>query len=234
MKSYIDVFYEILHKNSVKRRRLISLMLVLSLFVSTGVLWELRDIGITMVNEPICGMEEHTHTEECYEDVLVCGLEENEEHTHTPECFQSSLICGKEEHIHTASCYTDEELPQYEPDDYDSNVVMLDTSEGESEEENFDTEDVPALQLGSEMMTALDGESNEFHIEDMTTPTLFTNPVDNIARGITFTLFDYYESDDALESSQNNYGISWNGSNWAHNNIKYVGVNEGKNANDDI
>ncbi len=234
MKSYIDVFYEILHKNSVKRRRLISLMLVLSLFVSTGVLWELRDIGITMVNEPICGMEEHTHTEECYEDVLVCGLEENEEHTHTPECFQSSLICGKEEHIHTASCYTDEELPQYEPDDYDSNVVMLDTSEGESEEENFDTEDVPALQLGSEMMTALDGESNEFSINDMTTPTLYENPVDNIARGIKFTLFDYYESDDALESSQNNYGISWNGSNWAHNNIKYVGVNEGKNANDDI
>lgn len=234
MKSYIDVFYEILHKNSVKRRRMISLMLVLSLFVSTGVLWELRDIGITMVNEPICGMEEHTHTEECYEDVLVCGLEENEEHTHTPECFQSSLICGKEEHIHTASCYTDEELPQYEPDDYDSNVVMLDTSEGESEEENFDTEDVPALQLGSEMMTALDGESNEFSIKDMTTPTLYENPVDNIARGIKFTLFDYYESDDALEAAQNNYGISWNGSNWAHNNIKYVGVNEGKNANDDI
>jgi len=238
MKSYIDVFYEILHKNSVKRRRLISLMLVLSLFVSTGVLWELRDIGITMVNEPICGMEEHTHTEECYEDVLVCGLEENEEHTHTPECFQSSLICGKEEHIHTASCFTDEELPQYEPDDYDSNVVMLDTSEGESEEENFDTEDVPALQLGSEMMTALDGESNKFSIKDMTTPTLYEKPVDNIARGIKFTLFDYYESGDALEAAQNNYDMKTENVNgqdvYGHHNIKYEGVNYDKNANDDI
>ena len=231
MKVYIDVFYEILHKNSVKRRRMFSLLLVLSTFVSAGVLWELRDTGITMVNEPICGMEEHIHTDECYEDVLVCGLEENEDHTHTHECYQRVLTCGMEQHIHTASCYTDEELPQYDPDDYESNVVVLDAPEEEENMESFNVGTIPDIQLGDEMRTALDDEDR---INDMTTPALYPDPVDNIARGIKFTLFDYYESDDALEASQNNYDISWNGSSWVHDNIKYVGVNAGRNAGDDI
>jgi len=39
MKNYIDGFYELIHKNSLKRRRMISLLLVLSMFVSSGVLW---------------------------------------------------------------------------------------------------------------------------------------------------------------------------------------------------
>ena len=85
MKNYNDGFYELIHKNSLKRRRMISLLLVLSMLVSSGVLWGLHDTGITMVNEEQCGVPEHTHTDECYADVLICGLEENEEHTHTEE-----------------------------------------------------------------------------------------------------------------------------------------------------
>ena len=109
MKNYFDGFYELIHKNSVKRRRMFSLLLVLSIFVSSGVLWELRDTVITMVNEPLCGFEEHEHTDECYEKILVCGLEENDEHTHTEECYEKVLKCGHEEHIHIPLCYTDEE-----------------------------------------------------------------------------------------------------------------------------
>ena len=41
--------------------------------------------AITMENQAlICGMEEHVHTEDCYQTVLVCGVEE---HTHTEECY---------------------------------------------------------------------------------------------------------------------------------------------------
>ena len=100
MKNYFDGFYEIIHKNSVKRRRMISLLLVLSMFVSSGVLWELHDTVITMVNEdePLCGIDEHTHTDECYEKVLICGLEENDEHTHTDECYEKVLKCSLEEY----------------------------------------------------------------------------------------------------------------------------------------
>lgn len=73
-----------------------------------------------------CGKQEHTHTDECYqqdengefvldengEKILICELEE---HVHTEECYvepeatepedERELICGKEEHTHTDECY---------------------------------------------------------------------------------------------------------------------------------
>lgn len=63
----------------------------------------------------ICGMEEtagHTHTEACYEasEVLVCDLETEadiEEHIHTEECYQRVFACEKEEHVHEKICYSD-------------------------------------------------------------------------------------------------------------------------------
>ena len=63
----------------------------------------------------ICGMEEtagHTHTEACYEasEVLVCDLETEadiEEHIHTEECYQRVFVCEKEEHVHEKICYSD-------------------------------------------------------------------------------------------------------------------------------
>lgn len=111
MKNYFDQFYEVLHKNSIKRRRMISLLLVLSMFVSSSVVWGLRGTVVTMVNEPDEVLEEmpdadeteaeklayHVHTDDCYEDVLICELEENEEHTHTEECYEKQLICGFED-----------------------------------------------------------------------------------------------------------------------------------------
>lgn len=43
--------------------------------------------AITMEKAAVCGMEEHSHTEECYDgadlSVLICALEE---HTHSDEC----------------------------------------------------------------------------------------------------------------------------------------------------
>ncbi|WP_270490304.1 SpaA isopeptide-forming pilin-related protein [Holdemanella porci] len=48
--------------------------------------------AITLEGKTICGMEEHTHTEECYQD--------------------DKLICDKEEHQHTEDCYEKEEQEQ--------------------------------------------------------------------------------------------------------------------------
>ena len=82
--------------------------------------------AITMENQVlICGMEEHVHTEDCYQTVLVCeegqdgqetsgyicGQEEAEAHTHDDSCC--GLICGLEEtegHVHDDSCYEAEEV----------------------------------------------------------------------------------------------------------------------------
>ena len=82
--------------------------------------------AITMENQVlICGMEEHVHTEDCYQTVLVCeegqdgqetsgyicGQEEAEAHTHDDSCC--GLTCGLEEtegHVHDDSCCEVEEV----------------------------------------------------------------------------------------------------------------------------
>ena len=45
--------------------------------------------AITLSANPICGLEEHTHTMECYrqDQQLVCGLEESETHAQSDECY---------------------------------------------------------------------------------------------------------------------------------------------------
>ena len=93
-------------KRNKLRYRLLSVMGVIVVFITT---YMLILPGITMERKTICGLEEHTHSEECYtyNTALVCGLEENDEHTHTEECYETSeeLICGLEEHTHTEECY---------------------------------------------------------------------------------------------------------------------------------
>ncbi|MBQ9901978.1 MAG: VWA domain-containing protein [Clostridia bacterium] len=70
--------------------------------------------AITLESSPdaICGIEEHTHTNDCYErrSVLVCE-NTDPDHVHTDECYRvdSVLICGKEEHKHTKACFPKEE-----------------------------------------------------------------------------------------------------------------------------
>ena len=71
--------------------------------------------ALTAEGIPHCGIEEHTHTDECYENRLICGKEEGEgAHTHTDECYtqEQTLICGLEEgegaHTHTEECYDEE------------------------------------------------------------------------------------------------------------------------------
>lgn len=99
-------------KNAKRRKRHLA-VLVLSLFVASGVLWQLKITGITMTGEALCGYLEHQHSEQCVEKALSCGLEESEPHTHTDECVgeNSVLVCGLEEsegHAHSAECCTEE------------------------------------------------------------------------------------------------------------------------------
>lgn len=221
---------------------MVSLLLVLSVFVSSGVLWELRDTVITMVNEPLCGLEEHEHTDECYEYRLVCGLEENEEHTHTDECWEKVLVCGDDEHLHTMLCYDENEEmfeisndPESEFDDeyYAISNVPSRKVYDQAEEDIFT--DLPMLALDNEIRP-LDNDTGERRIEDSDNPTPIQT-IDNIAEGIKFTLFDYGNSE--LEGPANNYNLSTkNDSNGNpvsdHYNIIYNGINTDRNYNDDI
>lgn len=65
---------------------------------------------------PVCGFEEHEHSEACIETVqrMICPLEESEGHVHGEECWevQSVLVCTIPEeaaHEHTEDCIVWEE-----------------------------------------------------------------------------------------------------------------------------
>lgn len=74
--------------------------------------------AITMQGTTYCGIEEHTHTPECYENKLICGFDNTEEqssepetapHFHTESCYEKNLICAEPEHIHSLICYSNPE-----------------------------------------------------------------------------------------------------------------------------
>ena len=72
--------------------------------------------ALTAEADTYCGKEEHTHTEDCYEDKLICGKEEGQgAHHHTDDCYREveALVCPTPEsdgHQHTEVCYTEEQV----------------------------------------------------------------------------------------------------------------------------
>ncbi|MDD6502328.1 MAG: hypothetical protein PUF46_02230, partial [Oscillospiraceae bacterium] len=91
------------------------------------------------LEEPVCGLEEHAHTEACYTQVtsveelelvcaepvhvhddtcyetvqtLICPLED-ENHQHDESCYETTvqLICEQPEHEHTDACYETVTVP---------------------------------------------------------------------------------------------------------------------------
>lgn len=103
-------------KRRIRRRRFYAAVALCSILVAGIVSWKLILPGTAMSGETYCGKEEHTHSDACYEQVLVCGQEEGAgAHTHTDACYTEvrtdQLICGQEEsagHVHTDACYTNE------------------------------------------------------------------------------------------------------------------------------
>lgn len=105
--------------------------LALSCVVVFCVVYALTLPAITLEGKTICGMEEHTHTEECYQD--------------------DKLICDKEEHQHTEDCYEKEEQVEEQPVEEENEVlnepeetVQPDTQITSQEEEKV-SEDEPKM-----------------------------------------------------------------------------------------
>ena len=74
-----------LNKIHIRRRRIIAIVLVLSLIVSLDVFWVLRQPGLTLAGNADCGITEHIHQDAC----LAEG-------------------CTQKAHVHTVDCYSDE------------------------------------------------------------------------------------------------------------------------------
>ena len=104
--------------------------------------------AITMEGEAVCGFEEHFHSEECYEKVvieeLLCGYEENEEilHEHSEGCYKNdgTLNCAEPEvqlHSHNEGCYASAE----------KEILICEAGEHLHTEECFAKEEYPETYL---------------------------------------------------------------------------------------
>lgn len=110
MQKLLREYLDELNRKQKRRRKTVIAVVLAAIMLVSGVIWNLTQYGIAMTDEPKCGMEEHTHSDSCYTNVLVCGQEESAGHTHTETCYQttSELVCGQEEseeHTHDDSCY---------------------------------------------------------------------------------------------------------------------------------
>ncbi|MCF0259754.1 MAG: CHAP domain-containing protein, partial [Erysipelotrichaceae bacterium] len=109
MKDTVKEYLESSKKHSSRSRKLVAILLVLSLVTATGVSWSLHKQGQSMAMDAKCGQEEHTHTPECFTRELICGKQETAGHTHSDSCYQEGeLICQEQEaeaHTHSDACY---------------------------------------------------------------------------------------------------------------------------------
>ena len=104
MKDIVNRYIDRFQKNHRHFRRYIIFVGVLAVVTIIGVNWGLHQEGISMTDEYVCGYQEHQHTDDCYQNELICGQEENDEHQHSEECYEKTLICTLPEHTHIDSC----------------------------------------------------------------------------------------------------------------------------------
>lgn len=127
-----------MHANRKLRHRIAAFLTAMSIVVSMAVFWQLRGVGTAMDNTHTCGLQEHSHTDNCYEKVLIC---EDSEHEHTEECYEKRLVCGLDEHEHSSGCVSDEAadvetqavwektLPEKLTDDVRENIALVAVSQ---------------------------------------------------------------------------------------------------------
>ena len=102
-------------QNRLRRvwRKFVQVMACIVVFCTT---YALILPAITMEKDPVCGLEEHIHSESCCTltpaqqiTTLNCTYESLGVHSHTPECYDAdnNLQCGLSDfllHVHDASC----------------------------------------------------------------------------------------------------------------------------------
>ena len=114
----VSEYIKKLLKDKARLKKWKRITLALSCVVVFCVVYALTLPAITLEGKTICGMEEHTHTEECYQD--------------------EKLVCGKEEHQHTEDCYEKEQQEPVVEDDVSNEpeeTVQPDTTEPSDEVE---------------------------------------------------------------------------------------------------
>lgn len=83
-----EINKEYLKEHKLFRRQNKNIMVIfplIAILVAIIVFWCLKLVGITITNDALCEIEEHTHISTCYSDgEFVCTTPE---HKHSSECF---------------------------------------------------------------------------------------------------------------------------------------------------
>lgn len=156
MRNILPQKAERFRRERSKRKRWQRVVKILSCVVVFCTTYALILPAITMEQKTYCGMEEHQHGADCYEDqlickipkghvhtddcyeesVLTCNIEEN--HVHTDDCYDHVLVCEKPEHTHEHACYVDPEADDPEEDTKTGESAALST---DSQEFTWQSED---------------------------------------------------------------------------------------------
>ena len=134
----VSEYIKKLLKDKARLKKWKRITLALSCVVVFCVVYALTLPAITLEGKTICGMEEHTHTEECYQD--------------------EELVCDKEEHQHTEDCYEKEEEQPVEeentqPDTTESSdevETVAEPEDNKQDESNEEEQQQESTQVTSE------------------------------------------------------------------------------------
>lgn len=103
MKVLLGKVREALRRKHTRKilTRFISVFSAIVVFITT---YALILPAITLELKASCGIEQHQHSGECYEERLICDQEESDGHHHDDSCYEVSreLSCGTEEHQHSS------------------------------------------------------------------------------------------------------------------------------------
>ena len=110
-------------KFRIDSKKLATIFLVAALIVAIVVFWWLKLVGITITGEAFCGVDEHTHSEECYISELICGFDE----------IESGTLPDEEDKTETTAEISD--------------TATSDLAEGEIEESEEESETVTTTEI---------------------------------------------------------------------------------------
>lgn len=111
MKALYRKIAQIMRNRTLRKRlrRYMSVIAVIVVFVTT---YATVLPAITLEKTASCGIEEHQHSDDCYEEKLICGQEESDGHHHDDSCYTvtKELVCQEKEHQHSEEngCYDEE------------------------------------------------------------------------------------------------------------------------------
>ena len=148
MKDILTNLMEKFRREHRLARRYTAILLVLAFATTLFVNWQLHGVGISMTADYLCGYEEHEHTAECYEQVLVCGYEEGMPEDSTAALPEDGMldtdygVDGEElsdepeplaeqpVHVHTQDCYEERQVLDCMEEEHEHTDECFDPEDG--------------------------------------------------------------------------------------------------------